>query len=59
MKYMGNERYITDTQLNIDTHDELRKYLDDDPYPEYRLVSVLKVIGGFLFIWELNREALK
>lgn len=56
---MKNKRYIVEDGITFagfdETIDNLRQYLYDDPYPQYRLVSCEKTdTGAYCLVWELK-----
>lgn len=57
------DRYVVefvqdkDCVMDCNTIEDLSRYLDKDPHPEYRLVNALTINGSFILIWELQKEA--
>ena len=51
------QKYIVEKNVphkgSFSNEDDLKRYLDTDPHPTYRLISCEFSVGRFLLVWEL------
>lgn len=52
-KYIVEDVCSFKIDMSLTTH-HLSAYLEKDPHPEYRLVSVIKELTYYLLVWELK-----
>ena len=53
MKYIV-EHDISGMVRGCETVEDIQRYLNTDPHPEHRLVSLTFNYGGIILIWELK-----